>query len=220
MKKVILFGTGECAQVAHIYLTKDSPYEVVGFTVHERFITNSTFSGLRVVPFEGLVHSHPPDDFAMLVSIGFKRMNRARAEIYEACKLQGYECISYVSSKAWQWGKVEIGDNCFIFENNVLQPFVKIGNNCTLWSGNHIGHHVTIEDHCFITSQVVVSGGTQVGSYCFLGVNATIRDHIRIGSGCLIGAGALVLKNADPDGFYPEKGTERSEVPVSRLKNL
>ena len=50
------------------------------------------------------------------------------------------------------------GDNCFILEDNTVQPFVTIGNNVTLWSGNHIGHDSVIEDDCFISSHVVVSG--------------------------------------------------------------
>jgi len=31
MEKVVIFGTEELAQVAHFYLTHDSPYEVVAF---------------------------------------------------------------------------------------------------------------------------------------------------------------------------------------------
>ena len=51
-----------------------------------------------------------------------------------------------------------MGDNCFIFEDNTVQPFVTLGNNLVLWSGNHIGHHSTLRDHCFISSHVVISG--------------------------------------------------------------
>jgi UDP-3-O-[3-hydroxymyristoyl] glucosamine N-acyltransferase len=113
-----------------------------------------------------------------------------------------------------------IGDNCFIFEDNTIQPFVTIGSNVTLWSGNHIGHHSTIKDHCFIASHVVVSGGVEIGECTFIGVNATLRDHIKIGERCVIGAGALLLADAEPEGVYIGAGTERSKVPSSRLRRI
>lgn len=129
-------------------------------------------------------------------------MNKLRAEKYADAKAKGYELISYICSKSVYWEELQLGDNCFIFENQTIQPFVKIGNDVIIWSGNHIGHHVTISDHCFITSHVVISGHTKIGSYCFLGVNATIRDDIEIAPECLIGAGTIIMKNTKPREVY------------------
>lgn len=70
---------------------------------------------------------------------------------------------------------LKIGENCFIFEDNTIQPFVTIGDNRVLWSGNHVGHNPTVGDHVFVTSQVVISGACTIGDNSFLGVNATIR---------------------------------------------
>ena len=113
-----------------------------------------------------------------------------------------------------------IGENCFIFEDNTIQPFVSIGNNVTLWSGNHIGHHSVIRDHTFIASHVVISGGVEIGEQCFIGVNATLRDHIKVGDRCVIGAGALLLADAAPEGVYVGAATDRSKVPSTRLKSI
>ena len=158
MKPVIIFGLGSYAQVAQVYLTQDSPYEVVAFTVNEAYITAPTLLGKPVIAFERLLETHPPDDYRMLVAMGAGNMNNARKQVYETCKQMGYEFVSYINSKAMQWGEIEIGENTFIFEANVIQPFVKIGNNTVLWSGNHIGHHSTIGDHVFIASHAVISG--------------------------------------------------------------
>src|SRR5579864_7289037 len=195
MKKVVLFGTGDFARVACVYLRMDSPYEVAAFTANENRITERRLLDLDVVPFETIERTHPPDEFAMFVAIGFKRVNKARAEIYDQCKAKGYELITYINSKAIQWGDIAVGDNCFIFENNVLQPFVRIGNDVIIWSGNHIGHDSAIGDHCFIASHAVISGNVKIGSHCFIGVNATFRDGITVGSECVIGAGAVILKD-------------------------
>lgn len=204
---IIIFGLGDFARVAAIYLEHDSPYNVSAFTANAEYISEASLMGKPVVPFEELVKQFPPSSYSMFVAIGFSRVNRLRAEVYNQCKAMGYQLISYINSKATYWGEIEIGDNCFIFEENVIQPFVTIGNNVILWSGNHIGHDSTIGDHCFISSHVVISGNVQVGPYCFLGVNATIRDGINVAPECVVGAGALIMKDTVEQGVYAVKGT-------------
>jgi sugar O-acyltransferase (sialic acid O-acetyltransferase NeuD family) len=208
MSDVVIFGVGDFARTARIYLEADSDHGVVAFTVHERYIEESSLDGVAVVPFESLAESHPPDRFAMFVAIGFSRVNEARREVYDECKTLGYDLISYVNSKAIHWGELELGDNCFVFEANVIQPNVRIGNNVILWSGNHIGHDSTIEDHCFIASHVVVSGNVTIGRSSFVGVNATFRDGIAVAPRCIIGANALIMKDTQEGEVYSVRGTE------------
>lgn len=219
-KPVVIFGIGDFARVASVYLTHDSPHEVAAFTVHREYLTAPTLLGKPVVPFEELDRDYPPDRFDMLVAIGFKGINKVRAALYHECKSRGYELIRYVCSKAAVWGEVEFGDNVFVFENNVIQPFVRIGSDTVLWSGNHIGHDASIGSHCFISSHVVVSGRVTVGDYCFLGVNSTLRDGIALGDSCVVGAGAVVLKDAAPGSVFRGTAAELSPVPSHRLKAI
>ena len=157
---------------------------------------------------------------ALFVAVSYQRLNALRAEKYHAARALGYTLASYVSSRATVLNDGCIGDNCFILEDNTLQPFARIGNDVTLWSGNHIGHHSVVHDHCFVASHVVVSGGVEIGERCFIGVNATLRDHIRIGARCVIGAGAMLAEDAEPDGVYAASSTPRSKVPSGRLRNI
>lgn len=217
---VVIFGTTEFAEVASVYLTKDSPYEVAAFTVDSRYITAPTLLGVPVVPFEQIVETHPPDRYGMFVAIGFKRLNRLRTEMYDRCKSHGYRMVSYVCSKAIHWGDLEVGDNCFVFEANVLQPFVRIGNNVIVWCGNHIGHHVTIGDNCFIASHAVISGKVTIGHDCFIGVNATLRDGITVAPRCIIGAGALVLRDTAEGEVYAASRTKPGTLTSEQLTNF
>lgn len=212
MKPVVLFGTGDFARVAHVYLRDDSPYEVAAFTVHGDYVEAGAFGGVPLVAFEELEERYPPDRYGMFVAVGFRKVNRARAAIYDECKARGYELISYVSSRAMVSAETRIGDNCFVFEANVVQPFVTIGDDVVLWSGNHIGHDVTIGDHCFIASHVVVSGNVKIGERCFVGVNATFRDGITVAPDCVIGAGAAIMKDTVPGGVYAAARTEARDV--------
>jgi sugar O-acyltransferase (sialic acid O-acetyltransferase NeuD family) len=220
MSKVIIVGTGDFAQIAALYLEQDSPHEVVAFTAHERFIGDAVLLGRPVLAFEAIEAQLPPSEYAMFVAVGFSKVNQVRAQLYAACKAKGYELISYVSSKAMQWGHVELGDNCFIFEANVLQPFVKIGNDVIIWSGNHIGHHATIGDHCFLSSHAVISGHTRIGAYSFLGVNSTIRDGVTVAPRCVIGAGATILRDTVEGGVYAARTTAAAPVTSDTLPDF
>lgn len=220
MSKLVIFGTGDIAELAWHYFRTDSDYDVVGFTVDRAFIKDSRLHGLPVVAFEEVSDHFASDDHALFVALSYTKLNALRREKYLAAKALGYPIASYVSSRATVLSDKPIGENCFILEDNTIQPFVSIGNNVTLWSGNHIGHHATIHDHSFLASHIVVSGGVEIGESCFIGVNATLRDHIKIGERCVVGAGALLLDDAEPEGVYLGPATERSRVPSTRLRKI
>lgn len=219
-RKLVLFGTGDIADVACFYFSRFSDYEPVAFIVDAAFIQESSFRGLPVVPFEEVAAKFSPDDQDMFIAMSYARLNAVRKEKYLGAKAIGYRMASYISPQATVLNDGRIGDNCFILEDNTIQPFVEIGNNVTLWSGNHIGHHSVIRDHCFLASHIVVSGGVDIGEQCFIGVNATLRDHINVGEKCVIGAGSLILADAEPEGVYMGTATERSRVPSTRLKKI
>lgn len=219
-RKLVIFGTGEIAQLAHYYFTHDSAYDVVAFTVDEAFLRETEFCGLPVVSFETLVEHYPTAEHDMFVALSYSKLNEVRKTKFEASLERGYGMASYISSKATVLNKGSIGRNCFVLEDNTIQPFSNIGDNVTLWSGNHIGHHSSIGSHTFISSHVVVSGGVKIGERCFIGVNATIRDHVEIGDRCIIGAGAIILQDVEPEGVYVVATTERSKVPSSRVRKI
>lgn len=219
-KPLIIFGAGDIAQLAHYYFTSDSDYEVVAFSVDAAYLTETVFCGLPVFAFEGLTAHYAREECELFVALSYSKLNAVRKEKYLAGKAMGYRFANYVSSRATVLNEGRIGENCFILEDNTLQPFVTLGNNVTLWSGNHIGHHSTIRDHTFIASHVVISGGVEIGEQCFIGVNATLRDHIKVGDRCVIGAGALLLSDAEPEGLYVGSATERSKVPSTKLRKI
>nr|CAD6436793.1 transferase [Rhizobium sp. Q54] len=219
-KPLVIFGTGDIAEIAHLYFSTDSAYEVVAFTVDAAYLIEREFCGLPVVPFEEVAEAYPPSANAMFVALSYTKLNALRRQKYTEAKALGYQAATYVSSRATVLNGGRIGENCFIFEDNTIQPFSVIGDNVTLWSGNHIGHHSSIGSHTFIASHVVVSGGVEIGEQCFIGVNATLRDHIKIGDRCVIGAGALLVSDADAEGVYGAPASERSRVLSSKLRRI
>ena len=197
-QQIIIFGTGEIAELADFYFTHDSEFEVAGFTVDGAYLKQTEFRGRPVVAFEQVIERFPPDNCGIFVAVSYAKINAVRAEKVAAARTKGYRIATYLSSRATVFPGFAPQENCFILEDNTIQPFASIGANVTLWSGNHIGHHSIIEDDVFLASQVVVSGGVRIGQGSFVGVNVTIRDHVTIGKKCVLGAGALVLED-QPD---------------------
>jgi len=214
--KVVLFGNQSAAREAYHDLVYFSDHEVVGFTVDRDYLDSDTLFALPVVPFEDVTAVFPPEQYRMLIAVGYVAVNKLRAERYQQAKERGYQLISFVSPRMISYPGLDIGDNCRISHNCVIFPGAKIGNDVAIGAGCTIGHDVFLGDHCFLSSGVGISGGVTVGPYCFLGTNATIRNRIRIGQACVIGAGALVLEDLEDKSVC--LGTAAELLPISSEK--
>jgi sugar O-acyltransferase (sialic acid O-acetyltransferase NeuD family) len=220
MNGLVVFGTGDIAELAAYLFELDFDRRVDAFTVDDDYVDSPEFFGRPVVPSSQLLDRFPPDRYDLFVGLAYGSVNRLRAEKCSWARSLGYALPSYISPRATTFPTFEHGDNCFVFEDNTIQPFATIGNNVTLWSGNHIGHHSTIEDDVFIASHVVVSGGVVVKRGTFIGVNATLRDHITIGEHCVVGAGAVLLADAPDESVFRATPTEPWRRKSSELRRI
>jgi sugar O-acyltransferase (sialic acid O-acetyltransferase NeuD family) len=222
MKKVVIFGTGGFAQIVYMYLKKVDPskLQVVAFSASELVIKEKTLCGLPLVPFEHIERIYPFQQYHMFIAVGYSDMNRKRARFFEEAKEKGYNLISYIHPSTIINDEFEIGENCFIFENNVIQPFVKLEDDVIIWTGNVISHHTTIMKHCFIVSHTAIAGNATLEPYCFVGMNATIRNSVRIARECVIGAGTVILHDTNEKEVYAAHSTVKLEVTSDKLRNL
>jgi sugar O-acyltransferase (sialic acid O-acetyltransferase NeuD family) len=217
-RQLIIVGAGETADLAGQYFAHDTDFQVVAYAVEREYIKESSFAGRPIVPFEELPDRFPPGEYSVFVALSGNKLNKPRQKLFAKTKTLGYRCPSYVSSRAFVWKNVVIGENCFIFEDNTLQANVVIGDNVILWSGNHIGHHSHIGSHCFVSSHVVICGYCQIGEGCFLGVNAVIENNLTVGTDTFIGAGAIIRKSTGDREVYQTAATEvRKGVTSHRL---
>ena len=191
--RVVIVGTGEQAAVASEYLIHDSPHEVVAFSGEAAFITSDVYRGLPVVPFEQLAETYPPDEYRVFVAVSLTQLSRLRRRLYNAAKDAGYECVSYLSRRAFIAPSATIGENSFIQENTSIQHNVQIGNNVFIGSGSCIGYHAVIKDDVFTGPDVAVCRYAVVGRSVFLGGRCCLSDGVQVGDDCIIGAGAVVL---------------------------
>jgi len=216
-KKLIIVGDSAFAEIAYEYFDADSDYEVVAFSVERAFQKKGELLGLPVVAFENLKEQFEPSAHHVYVATVYTQLNRLRTRLAENAKAMGYILASYVSSRAFIWRNVEIGEHCFVFEDNTVQPFAKIENNVVLWSGNHIGHHSIIRSNCFIASHIVISGFCDIGENSFIGVNATLANNVRIGKDNWIGPNVVITKNTEAGNLFKADQAEPAKISAPRF---
>ncbi len=216
-RPLIIIGAGETAHLAYEYFTHDSDYEVTGFAVEAQYREADTFLGLPLKDLEGMEQEWPVAECDAFVAVSSPKLNRVRTKLYESVKAKGYTLASYVSSRAFRWHNLKVGENCFILEDNTLQPFVAVGNNVTLWSGNHIGHRSVIKDNCFLTSHIVISGFCEVGENAFIGVNSSVADQVKIAKDNFIAMGSVINQDTEPNCVYSGNPAEKRKISAKRF---
>lgn len=117
-------------------------------------------------------------------------------------------------TRIWQFCVIfpdaEIGENCNICANVLIENKVLIGNNVTIKSGVQLYDGTSIEDNVFIGPNVTFTNdkvprsrindpsklkNTLVKKGASIGGNTTILPGIEIGEFAFIGAGSVVTKN-------------------------
>lgn len=223
MSKVVIFGAGGGADTVFRYITKDSEHEVVAFTVDRKNRNKDVYHELPVVDFETVQEKYPVNEYKMFMLLGFEGMNRLRIAKFQEAKAKGYSFISYVASNIFCIEEIQVGENCFILENQAINLDVKIGNNVVMWSGNHIGDRTIIEDNVWITSQVAVGGDVVIGNGSLIGMNATIAHDLKVGSNNFIGANTLIAKSTKEDAVYVQKQSKPLDIDsdtFSKMSNI
>jgi sugar O-acyltransferase (sialic acid O-acetyltransferase NeuD family) len=219
MAKVIIFGNGHTAELAHYYLTNDSKHEVIAFTVTSNLISQNSFMGLPLIAFEEVNTLYPPSEYDFFAPASGKNMSIPRRNFYEEIKAKGYRLISYVHSKAVTHDN-PIGDNCFILELVNLQPFVAVESNVVIWSNVHIGHHSTIGSHSFIVSGSVISGSCKIGEHSYIGPNSTILQDLTLAEGTFVSTNSVLRESTEAWSVYDGNPAKRRKISSKKLRYL
>lgn len=119
-------------------------------------------------------------------------------------------------TKVWQFAVIlegaQIGMNCNLCANIVIEGDVVIGNNVTIKSGVQLWNGTRIEDNVFIGPNATFTNdlfprskefphkfsGIIVKKNASIGANSTILPGITVGEFAMVGAGSLVNKNVPP----------------------
>lgn len=219
MADIVVFGAGQIADVARTYIDAHGPDRIVGFTVDAAFRRGDSFAGRPLVDWEHLERYFPPNQVKLLGPLSYRRLNEFRRNRHREGKERGYSFASFIHPACHNYAE-HIGENTFILESNIIQPFVRIGDGVMMWSGNHIGHHCIVGDYCFFASQVGLGSGVQLGDECFLLGKAGVESGLRIGPRSFLGTAVIVRKHLEAGSVVLASASTIAEYSSSRLKRL
>ncbi|MBN2716290.1 MAG: hypothetical protein JXX14_10575 [Deltaproteobacteria bacterium] len=195
-RPLIICGNGAMAQT--MFHVLERTHEVVAFTVEDEFVQQRELLGQELVPFSEITHRFTPSSYAMLIAIGFVKMNAVRQRLYTQAKSHGYQLISYVHHSVDLHNHIVIGENCIIMEHVAIHPGTTIGNNTFISSNANIGHDCRIGENCWINGGVSIAGGVVIENNCVVGVNASLGHKLILGEKTFVGAHTLVVRNTAP----------------------
>ena len=210
--KLVIVGDRVFAEVAHEHFEADSDYEVVAFSVEQEHLRSSSLRGLPMIPFERLHEELDPASHSVFAAITYGQLNRLRTRLADSAAARGFELASYVSSRAFVWRDVRIGEHCFVFDGVTLEPFVSVGRNCVLWSGCGVAHHAAVGENVFIAPHAAISGSVRIGDNCFIGINATLVNDIEVGRDVWIGPGVVITHDVEERTVWRPAHGERRDV--------
>jgi sugar O-acyltransferase (sialic acid O-acetyltransferase NeuD family) len=205
MKDIVIFGNTMIAKLAHYYFSRDKEYKVVAFTVDSKYINSSHFLDLPLLPFENIETVYPPEKYLMFVAIGPNGMNSLRERKFHDAKAKGYRLASHVSSKSVC--ESQVGENCFVADCAVINPFVEMGNNNFFWEQCYISCDAVIENNCYFSPHSTIGTFCHVGSNCIIGTSASIKTRIKLSYKSLIGSSSFISKDTEALGVYGEKSS-------------
>lgn len=196
MKKRLIFGCTPYSKFVRYIMSTVSGIETDGYCLSASYLNIEEFDERPVVSFERLNEIYGPNQFEVLITVGYRGMNVGRESIFHQCERNGYQIASYIHPEA----KVEtqaIGRGNIIMDGTHLYPFCQIGDGNIL-NGIILGHESSMGNFNF-SSRCTTGGLVHIGNNCFLGIGACICDNVNIGNYNLIGAGAVISKSTKPN---------------------
>lgn len=150
------------------------------------------------------------------------------------------DCKIGENTKIWQFVVIlkgaQIGANCNICAQVLIEGDVIIGDNVTIksgvqiWDGTRIGDNVFIGPNATFTNDLFprskqypdTFSGITIAKNASIGANTTLLPGITIGENAMIGAGAVVTKNIPANAvvaggsakiirFITDRQTDRQE---------
>lgn len=187
MKRIYIYGASGHGKVIADIATANV-YEVAGFIDDDE--SKTEFCGLPCVRAEKI------QKLPVAIAVG---NNKARKEIFEKLKADGFEMPPLIHPSAVVSASALIGEGSVVMPNAVINPYAVIGTGCIINTAAVIEHDCKIGDFVHISPNVALAGGVSVGEMSHIGIGSSVIQLIKIGKWCIIGAGAAVISDIPDD---------------------
>jgi sugar O-acyltransferase (sialic acid O-acetyltransferase NeuD family) len=207
-KKLIIYGIGRFAEYVQYVFDNDTAYSVEGFCIEKKlYDLNKWNSNLPLILLEDLLENYSTKEYSIFIAVG---NNEIRKKFFLMFNEKGFPFTNYISTQCSSWPNLRIGNNVFVDEGCVLQPFITLEDNTILFT-SQIGHHTSIGKHSLV-SGAKTGGNVKIGENCYIGLNASIKQNISIADNSIIGMGCIIEKDTELNEVYTHKGTLKRQI--------
>ena len=190
---VIVLGTGGHARVVVDALLATSAV-VLGATTMDPNPDRGAL-GVPVLGGDEVLARYSPDEIRLANGIGSTESMKARREIFERFKREGYSFARVIHPSAVIARNVTLGEGAQVLAGVVVQTGAVVGANAILNTRASVDHDCRIGDHVHIAPGVTLSGNVSVGDSTHIGCGATVIQGVQIGEAVVVGAGSVVIRN-------------------------
>ena len=198
--KEIIFGTTEFSEYVYYTMKAEHIEGIVAFTMSSDYLDKDSFCGLPVLPFEDL-RTSISEDFEVIITVGYPKMNKGRIKVYQMCKDYNYNVGSFISKRAI-CDSNEIEEGCIIMPKVYVPPMTSLGVCNIVNVGSILGHTAKIGDFNWFSGNCVSGGNISIGNNCFFGMNSLIKNGVHVASNTLLGAYSYLCDDTGEGLFY------------------
>lgn len=189
--KYLIVGNSVYASMLYDYLNADGRFEIAGFTVEADYITNNSFEGLNVIPFENIEKDCSPNSYKLFMGVGYSEMNDVKEHLFEIYRNKGYRFETYIHPSAIIPSDLKLGEGNVFFEGVIVQRGCVIGDCNVFFARTLIAHNCSIGNYNSF-SFASLAGHVIIQNKCFMGMGSVLNEKITIEDRVFIGANAYV----------------------------
>lgn len=197
MKSLLLVGGGGHCHSCIDVIESTKTYEIEG--VVELTASSELVIGYPVIGSNNDLPQLIKNSKLALITVGQIKTPNPRIKLFNLLKQLGAELPIVVSPKAHISKHSFIDEGSIVMHGAIVNSSVQIGRNCIVNSQSLLEHGVKVDDHCHISTGALVNGDVTIGRGSFVGSGAVIKEGVRVGDNVIIGAGQVVLRDVPND---------------------
>lgn len=194
MRKLLVFGTGDFADVVSYVLETKLGRPIAAYTVHEKYLPASTYREKPLVAFERIREMYPPREYDAVVGMIGKHMFDQREQIFVQLRQMGYRIPNVIDPSACVDTR-RMGEGNIILANASIEAHCQIGKGNIIWQNVVMPHHNRLGSFNNLAPSVSLSGYSKVGNHCFVGNNVCLKNRVELSDYVFVGAGTYVAQS-------------------------
>lgn len=193
-KNILLIGAGGHARSCIDVIEQLGEYKIAGLIGLPEQINTSNF-GYKIIGTDSDLSLLLNKCKYAFIAVGQMKSSNNRRYLFEKITQIGFKVPSIISNLAYVAPNVVIDRGSIVMHGAVINSGSNIGVNCIINTNALVEHDVTIGSDTHISTGAIVNGGVRVGNGVFIGSGSLIKQGITIGNECIVGMGTRVINN-------------------------